>query len=81
MLALNQPDQAKAQLDRGTALHLDSAQTHQQYYFLAFLQGDRAEMEKQVDWGAGKPGEEDPLLSSQSDTEAFYGRLESSPRI
>ncbi len=32
-------------------------------------------MEKQVDWGAGKPGEEDPLLSSQSDTEAFYGRL------
>jgi predicted Zn-dependent protease len=32
-------------------------------------------MAKQVSWGAGKPGEEDPLLSTQSDTEAYYGRL------
>jgi predicted Zn-dependent protease len=32
-------------------------------------------MEKQVAWGAGKPGDEDPLLSTQSDTEAYFGRL------
>lgn len=74
-LALNQPDQAKAQLDKGIALKFDSAQIHQQYYFLAFLHGDNAEMEKQIAWGAGKPGDEDPLLSTQSDTDAYYGRL------
>jgi eukaryotic-like serine/threonine-protein kinase len=74
-LALNQPDQAKAQLDRGIALKFDSAQMHQQYYFLAFLRGDTADMANQVAWGAGKPGDEDPLLSTQSDTEAYYGRL------
>ena len=32
-------------------------------------------MEQQVAWGAGKPGDEDPLLSMQSDTEAYYGQL------
>ena len=32
-------------------------------------------MEQQVAWGAGKPGDEDALLSTQSDTESYYGRL------
>ena len=32
-------------------------------------------MEHQVAWAAGKPGTEDLLLSFQSDTEAYYGRL------
>jgi predicted Zn-dependent protease len=44
-------------------------------YYLAFLQDDGAEMERQVAWGTGKPSDEDPLLSAQSDTEAFRGRL------
>jgi len=43
--------------------------------YLAFLRGDSAQMEQQVAWGAGKPGDEDILLSAQSDTEAYYGRL------
>ena len=32
-------------------------------------------MEEQVAWGMGKPGVEDQLLSAQSNTEAYYGRL------
>ena len=32
-------------------------------------------MEEQVAWAAGKPGDEDFLLSLQSDTEAYYGHL------
>ena len=32
------------------------------------------DMERQLAWGMGKPGE-DALLSAQSDTEAYYGRL------
>src|SRR5207245_2184435 len=30
---------------------------------------------QQLAWGSGKPGDEDILLSAQSDTEACYGRL------
>ena len=44
-------------------------------YYLAFLRGDTSGMEQQLAWGAGKPGDEDPLLSAQSDTEAYYGRF------
>ena len=44
-------------------------------YYLAFLRGDTSGMEQQLAWSAGKPGDEDPLLSAQSDTEAYYGRL------
>ena len=32
-------------------------------------------MARQVAWAAGKPGDEDILLSFQSDTQAYYGRL------
>jgi len=44
-------------------------------YYLGFLQVDLTQMEQQLAWGTGKPGAEDPLLSAQSDTEGYYGRL------
>jgi tetratricopeptide (TPR) repeat protein len=43
-------------------------------YGLAFLEGDRAEMDQQVAWAAGKAGAEDLLPSLASDTEAYCGR-------
>jgi tetratricopeptide (TPR) repeat protein len=45
-------------------------------YAVAFLEGDTAEMKRQVEAVAGKPGVEDILMSAESDTEAFYGRLD-----
>jgi eukaryotic-like serine/threonine-protein kinase len=45
-------------------------------YALAFLSGDTTEMERQVAWEAGRPGEEDPMLNIHADTQAYYGRLE-----
>ena len=74
-LALGQTDKAKSELDQAIALKLDGENIRLMYYFIAFLRNDAAEMERQIAWGAGKPGDEDPLLSLQSDTEAFYGRL------
>ena len=44
-------------------------------YQAAFLRGDRETMERQLTWAAGRSGEEDWLLSTQSDTEAYFGRL------
>ena len=48
---------------------------HQCMYAVAFLQRDTAEMERQAKWAVGRPGAEDVLWSYQSDTEAFFGRL------
>ena len=76
-LAFNRIDDAKASLDQGAALKLDGELMHLVRYFIAFLQDDSSLMEQQIAWGAGKPGEEDPLLSAQSDTEGYYGRQSS----
>jgi eukaryotic-like serine/threonine-protein kinase len=73
--SLNRLDEAKATFDQALARKLDDGGLRVGMYFLAFLRGDSAQMEQQVAWGAGKPGDEDQLLSTQSDTEAYYGRL------
>ncbi len=44
-------------------------------YWLAFLEGDNAELERQLAWAQGKPGAEDFLDALASDTETFHGRL------
>jgi eukaryotic-like serine/threonine-protein kinase len=77
LLALNRPDEAKRLLVQAQERKLDGDYLHQEMYYQAFLQSDTAEMERQLSWAAGKPGAEDLLLSFQSDTEAYYGRLKS----
>jgi len=77
LLALNRPDEAKRLLAQAQERKLDGDYLHQEMYYQAFLQSDTAEMERQLSWAAGKPGAEDLLLSFQSDTEAYYGRLKS----
>jgi len=74
-LALNRLDNAKATLDKAQAQKLDGGYLRLMTYYLAFLRGDSTQMNQQVAWSAGKPGDEDLLLSAQSDTEAYYGRL------
>jgi serine/threonine protein kinase/predicted Zn-dependent protease len=74
-LALNRTEEAKAAVQQAQAHKLDAGFLHWWMYYLAFLQGDVAEMKQAVSWGAGKPGEEDFLLSAQADTEGYYGRL------
>ena len=74
-LSLNRFDAAGAMLDEAAAAKLDGRYLHQNRYWLAFLRGDIAQMEQQLSWASAKPGDEDALLSMQSDTEAYAGRL------
>jgi tetratricopeptide (TPR) repeat protein len=71
---LNRLAEAKAVYPQVLARKLDSPYLHAQRYVLAFLEGDAPEMNRQLAWAEGKPGE-DTLLSAHSDTEACYGRL------
>ena len=72
---LNRLDEAKATYQQAMAHKLEDPLLHAMMYGVAFLQGDAAEMQRQVAVSAGKPGGEDFLLSFQSDTEAFSGHL------
>jgi len=74
-LSLNRLEEAKASFEQALVRKADSGYLRQFMYYLAFLRGDSAQMEQQLAWGAGRPGDEDPLLSAQSDTEAYYGRM------
>jgi eukaryotic-like serine/threonine-protein kinase len=72
---LNRLEEAKATVDQAFAHKLDSEHFRECVYNLAFLQGDTAQIQQQVAWAVGRAGYEDTLLSKQSDTEAYYGRL------
>jgi len=72
---LNRMDEAKAAYQQALARKIDIAYLHYIGYSIAFLDGDRAEMERHLAWGSGRPGAEGPLLGFHSDTEAFWGHL------
>ena len=75
-LALDRTEDARRTLEQALAHKLDTWQLRLGLYDTAFLRGDQDTMQRQLAWAAGRPGEEDwLLLSAQSDTEAYFGRL------
>jgi Tfp pilus assembly protein PilF len=74
-LSLNRLDEAQATFEEACAQKLDGRYVRQTFYWLAFLRQDIAQMDQQLAWAADKRGDEDLLLSLQSDTDAYYGRI------
>jgi eukaryotic-like serine/threonine-protein kinase len=74
-LSLNRIDDAKTALEQAQQRKLDGPTLRLAAYAIAFLQKDDDAMKQQIAWATGRPGAEDLLLSTQSDTEAYYGRL------
>jgi tetratricopeptide (TPR) repeat protein len=74
-IALNRFDEAGTTTEKAQEHKLEGIPLHINLYALAFFQGNAAAMKQQEDWAVGKPGAEDQMLSLESDTEAWYGRL------
>jgi len=74
-LALNRTEEARSTLEQALGRQLDGMYLHLGSYYVAFLRGDSETMQQQLAWAGGRPGEEDWLLTAQSDTEAYFGRL------
>ncbi len=72
---LGRLDEAKATYEVALSHEHDHPYLHINRYGVAFLEGDVSEMGRQLAWAMGKPGAEDVLLSLESDTEAYSGRL------
>jgi tetratricopeptide (TPR) repeat protein len=73
---VNRLKDARQTLQEAQQKNFDGFTIRGDLYSLAFLSGDAAEMERQVAWAAGRPGEEDQMLNMNADTQAYYGRLE-----
>ncbi len=74
-LALNRTDEARTTVDQALAQKLDAFYLRIAAYDVAFVRGDADTMKQQLTWAAGRRGEQDWLLATQSDTEAYFGRL------
>ncbi|MGB9471875.1 MAG: protein kinase [Candidatus Acidiferrum sp.] len=74
-LALNRFDEARATTEEALGRKLEGIPLHLNLYALAFFQGNMAAMKQQSDWAIGKPVAEDQMLSLESDTEAWSGKL------
>ena len=74
-IALDDLREAHATADEAKANNPDSPLVRIGLYRLAFLENDRAAMERQAALAAGKPGMEDSLLWNQAATAAYSGQL------
>jgi tetratricopeptide (TPR) repeat protein len=81
LMALGRLDDAEKTINDAFARKLDDAALHANLYSLGFLKGDNALMQQQVSWAAGKPAGEDSMLATQSDTEAYFGRLQNAREL
>jgi DNA-binding winged helix-turn-helix (wHTH) protein/Flp pilus assembly protein TadD len=73
-MALDRFGEAETILNNARKRKLDGSLLLQSYQ-LSFLRDDDSMMTRCLKEAMGKPGVEDALLASQSDTEAFHGRL------
>ncbi len=72
---LDRMEEAEAVFRQGEERKLEDDETPSFRYRLAFLKGDTAKMAQIASAAMGKPGLEDFILTTQADTEAWYGRL------
>jgi tetratricopeptide (TPR) repeat protein len=80
-LTLNRLDEAAAAFKQAEDRKLTSDGILWIWYELAFVQGDAAQMAQLAAAAMGKPGMEDEMLSTQADTEAWYGRFKAARKL
>jgi serine/threonine protein kinase/tetratricopeptide (TPR) repeat protein len=74
-LALNRFDEGRTTTEEAQGRKLEAIPLHINLYAMSFFQANATAMKQQADWAIGKPGAEDQMLSLESDTEAWSGRL------
>jgi tetratricopeptide (TPR) repeat protein len=78
---LNRLDEAKATARESLSHGIDSPELHVALYWVAFLEGDRAEMVHQASELSGKQGHEDQMLNYEADTASYFGQLAKSRNL
>ena len=71
--ALDRFDDARNTFNLALAKKIEDPIMRVNWFGVAFVLGDTAEMEKQMAWSAAKPEAEDNFLAAKSDVEGYYG--------
>ena len=80
-LALNRLDDAKSFLREVVKNTPNNWSAHLGLYIVAFLQGDAAEMSRQVAWSAGKSGVEDQFIAAEASSAAYAGKVSTARQL
>jgi serine/threonine protein kinase/Flp pilus assembly protein TadD len=75
-ISVNRLNDARQTIQQAQQKNFNGLSIRADLYSLAFLSGDTAEMERQVAWAAGRPGEEDQMFNDHANTQAYYGQVE-----
>ena len=78
--ALGRYEEAKATFKQAQARNLDNSIMHFEAYEIAFAEGDQAEMQRQLEWGNGKPSE-GVFYFDQAHAAAFSGQRQKSQEL
>jgi eukaryotic-like serine/threonine-protein kinase len=79
--AMNRVEEAIATYNAALARKVNHPLLHVNRYGVAFLQVDKAEMQRQLGLVSSQSGLEDFLLSIQSDTEAYAGHFDNARKL
>jgi serine/threonine protein kinase/Flp pilus assembly protein TadD len=71
--ALDRFDDARSTFNLEMAKKIEDPVLRVNWFGVAFVLGDTAEMEKQMAWSAAKPQGEDNFLAAKSDVEGYHG--------
>jgi tetratricopeptide (TPR) repeat protein len=74
-VVLDRLAEAKAVYRQALTSNFNDPFLHLERYFVAFLESDAGEMDRQMAWGTNKPGVEDRFLIVASGTEEYCGHL------
>jgi eukaryotic-like serine/threonine-protein kinase len=74
LAGLSRFDEARETIEQAVAQNVETLFMHRLLYFIAFIEGDDAGMQQQIEWVSGRP-EEYTAQNWQADTAAFSGRL------
>jgi serine/threonine protein kinase len=74
-ISVNRMNDARLTIQEAQQNNFDGLFIRSDLYSLAFLARDTAGMARQVAWAAGRPGEEDQMLNTEADTQAYFGRM------
>lgn len=79
-IRLNRFDETRKAYEQGLAQKPDRTGFHTGLYTIAFVQGDMAAMQQQIDWARGRP-DEYVALFWQAETAEFLGQLRTSRNL
>jgi tetratricopeptide (TPR) repeat protein/predicted Ser/Thr protein kinase len=73
--ALDRFDDARNTFNVATVKKIEDPILRVNWFGVAFVLGDTAEMQKQMAWSAAKPQGEDNFLAAKSDAESYFGHI------